>query len=124
MKKIILVLACMPFLLATTCDDDDQIVCTQEAKAGLNITVKDAVTNEILSSGVTVTAQDGTYSETLEVFIGDDSTVFIGAWERQGTYIVTVSKEGYQTFTSSPIQVFADECHVIPQLLNVALQPN
>jgi len=124
MKKIFLVLACMPFLLATTCDEDDQIICTQEAKAGLNITVKDAVTNENLSNGVSVTAQDGNYIETLEAFTGDATTVFIGAWERQGTYIVTVSKQGYQTFTSSPIQVSADECHVIPQLLNVALQPN
>jgi hypothetical protein len=124
MKKIILLLACTPFLLATTCDEEDDIVCTQEAKAGLNITVKDAVTNVILSTGVTVTAQDGMYTETLEVLDGDDSAVFIGAWERQGTYIVTVSKEGYQTFISSPIQVTADECHVIPQLLNVALQPN
>jgi hypothetical protein len=124
MKKIFLVLACMPFLLATTCDEDDDVYCTQEAKAGLNITVKDAVTNVILSTGVTVTAQDGMYTETLEVLDGDDSAVFIGAWERQGTYIVTVSKEGYQTFTSSPIQVTADECHVIPQLLNVGLQPN
>lgn len=124
MKKIILVLACMPFLLATTCDDDDQIICTQEAKAGLNITVKDAVSNEILSTGVSVVAQDGMYTETLEALAGDNQTVFIGAWERQGTYIVTVSKEGYQTFTSSSIQVTADECHVIPQLLTVELQPN
>ena len=125
MKKIFLVLACMPFLLATTCDEDDDVYCTQEAKAGLSITVKDAVTNEILSTGVTVIAQHGEYTETLEAFTGnDESTVFIGAWERQGTYIVTVSKEGYLTFTSSPIQVTADECHVIPQLLNVALQPN
>ena len=125
MKKIFLVLACMPFLLATTCDEDDDVYCTQEAKAGLNITVKDAVSNENLSTGVTVIAQHGEYTETLEAFTGNDqSTVFIGAWERQGTYIVTVSKQGYQTFTSSPIQVSADECHVIPQLLNVALQPN
>lgn len=123
MKKIFLVLACMPFLLAATCDDDD-VYCTQEAKAGLNITVKDALTNEILSNGVAVTAQDGTYTETLEAFTGDATTVFIGAWERQGTYIVTVSKQGYQTFTSSPIQVTSDECHVIPQILNVGLQPN
>lgn len=114
----------MPFLLATTCDEDDDIYCTQEAKAGLNVTVKDAATNEILSEGVTVVAQDGNYTETLEAFTGDATTVFIGAWERQGTYIVTVSKQGYQTFTSSAIQVTADECHVIPQLLNVALQPN
>jgi hypothetical protein len=124
MKKIFLLLACTPFLLAMTCDEDDEVICTQEAKAGLNITVKDAVTNEFLSSGVTVVAQDGSYTETLEAFPQSDIPVFIGAWERVGTYTVTVSKEGYQTFTSEPIVVTADICHVIPQQVTVELQPN
>lgn len=124
MKKIFLLLACTPFLLAMTCEDDDEIYCTQEAKAGLNITVKDAVTDELLSTGVTVIAQDGSYSETLEQFPNEEVPVFIGAWERVGTYVVTVSKEGYQTFTSEPIIVTADVCHVIPELLTVELQPN
>lgn len=125
MKKIFLVVACMPFLLATTCDEDDDVYCTQEAKAGLNITVKDAVTSEVLSTGVTVIAQDGDYTETLEAFTGDnETTIFIGAWERVGTYTVTVSKVGYQTYTSELIIVTADVCHVIPQLITVNLQPN
>jgi hypothetical protein len=124
MKKIFLLLACTPFLLAMTCDEDDEIICTQEAKAGLNITVKDAVTDELLSMGVTVIAQDGSYSETLEQFPNEEVPVFIGTWERVGTYVVTVSKEGYQTFTSEPIVVTADVCHVIPQQVTVELQPN
>lgn len=124
MKKIILLLAIAPFLLATSCDDDDQIYCTQEAKAGLNITVKDAVTNEYLSTGVTVIAQDGSYTETLEAFPQSDIPVFMGAYERVGTYIFTVSKEGYQTYTSELITLTADVCHVIPQNFLVELQPN
>lgn len=124
MKKLFLFLACMPFLLATTCEEDDEVYCTQEAKAGLNITVKDAVNGEFLSTGVTVIAQDGSYSETLEQFTNEEIPVFIGAWERIGTYTITVSKEGYQTFTSEPIVVTADVCHVIPQQINVDLQPN
>ncbi len=124
MKKIFLLLACTPFLLAMTCDEDDEIICTQEAKAGLNITVKDAVTDELLSMGVTVIAQDGSYTETLEQFPNEEVPVFIGAWERVGTYVVTVSKAGYQTFTSEPIVVTADVCHVIPQQVTVELQPN
>ncbi|MBC8883607.1 carboxypeptidase regulatory-like domain-containing protein [Flavobacterium piscinae] len=124
MKKIFLLLACTPFLLATTCEEDDEIYCTQEAKAGLNITVKDAVTGDFLSSGVTVIAQDGSYTETLEQFPNEEVPVFIGAWERAGTYIVTVSKEGYQTFTTEPIVVTADICHVIPQQVTVELLPN
>ncbi len=93
MKKIFLLLVCMPFLLATTCEEDDEVICTQEAKAGLNITVKDAVTNEFLSSGVTVVAQDGSYTETLEAFPQSDIPVFMGAFERVGTYHLQFPKK-------------------------------
>ncbi|PKP19181.1 MAG: hypothetical protein CVU07_00430 [Bacteroidetes bacterium HGW-Bacteroidetes-23] len=126
MKKIFLLLACMPLFLATSCnnDDDEDVNCTLVALAGLNVTVKDAVTDEVLSTGVMVIAQDGTYTETLEQLPNNEIPVFIGAWERVGTYVVTVSKEGYQTFTSQPIVVTADVCHVIPELLTVELQPN
>lgn len=124
MKKLFLFLAIIPFLLATTCDDEDDVYCTQEAKAGLNITVKDAVTNEFLSSGVTVFVQDGSYTETLEAFTQNDIPVFIGAFERVGTYTFTVSKEGYQTYTSELVILTADICHVIPQNFVVSLQPN
>jgi hypothetical protein len=124
MKKIFLLLAFTSFLLAMTCDDDDEVYCTQEAKAGLNITVKNAVTNEFLTTGVTVIAQDGLYTETLEQFSNDQVAVFLEACERLGTYNLTVSKEGYQTFTSEPIVVTEDVCHVIPEQLTVELQPN
>lgn len=67
MKKLFLFLMCMPFLLATTCEEGDEVICTQEAKAGLNITVKDAVTQDLLSVGETVIVQDGLYSETIEI---------------------------------------------------------
>ena len=43
---------------------------------------------------------------------------------RPGTYIVTVTKSGYQTYTSPPITLTANVCHVIPQSLTVNLQSN
>lgn len=112
------------FLLFLSCtfNNADEIQCTEEARAGLNITVKNAVTNQVLGNGITVTAKDGNYTETLE-FFDANSPVFSGAWERAGTYIVTVSGVGYITFVSGAITVAADECHVIPQQLQVVLQP-
>jgi hypothetical protein len=50
--------------------------------------------------------------------------VFSGAWERSGNYIITVSKPGYQTYTSSVITVTSDVCHVIPQQIEVVLVAN
>lgn len=123
MKKIILFLAFVPMLWAFQCSGNDDVICTMEARAGLNIIVKDVLTGEFLSEGVTVIAQEGDYSETLQLLTWDNTAVFLGAWERKGTYDVTVTKDGYQTFTSAPITVTADICHVIPVEFTVEMIP-
>jgi hypothetical protein len=123
MKKVLLLCCCLPFLLASTCEDSpqDDIYCTTEARAGLNVQVQLAGSNTFETEGVSVTATEGSYSESLSFYTG--STIFSGAYERQGTYIITVSKPGYVTYTSAPITVTADECHVISQNLLAVLQP-
>lgn len=125
MKKLLLLLCCAPLLLASTCnnDDDDQIVCTQQFVYGLNVVVLNAATGNPLVEGVTVEATDGSYNETLQLIPGLEYS-FAGAGERVGTYIVTVTKNGYQTYTSTPIIVTRDVCHVIPQSLTVNLPSN
>mgnify|MGYP002478143135 CR=1 FL=1 len=119
MKKIFLIIVALCIL---GCKKDDGVNCTMEARAGLNITVKDAVTNNYLGIGVTVIATDGNYSETLQYMEGIIPT-FAGAWEREGNYILTVSAEEYVTYVSETITVTSDECHVIPQQVEIALQP-
>ncbi len=120
MKKIFYIIFTISVLACTS--DDDSIACTQEARAGLNVTVKDASTNNYLGIGTTVLATDGNYSETLEYMEGIVAS-FVGAWEREGNYILTVSAEGYATYVSETIIVTSDECHVIPQQIEVLLQP-
>ena len=123
MKKLLLIIVLTPFLLATQCDEEDNgIACTEEAKAVLNITIKDAETNLYLSEGVSVIATDGSYSEALISFDVVEP-IFSGAYEREGNYIITVSKSGYVTYTSEIITVTSDVCHVIPQQITILLQP-
>ena len=123
MKKIILLLFCAPLLLATTCDDDETIFCTTEAVAALNVTVRLGDSTIPTSEGVTVVATDGDYTETLQV-VDATNPVFIGAFERQGNYTVTVSKEGYQTYTSEMTIITRDECHVNTEQIHVPLVAN
>jgi hypothetical protein len=124
MKKIILLLCFAPLLMASTCEsDDDQIFCTQEVVDGLRVTVLDATSGQPLTEGVTVGAAEGTYQETLELLPGLEN-LFAGAGERSGTYTVTITKDGYQTYISPPIVVTRDVCHVITQSLTVNLQSN
>jgi len=104
MRKVLFLLLFIPLLLANTCSDDDnhEIPCTAEARAGLNVSVSLGSMNSITSEGVTVIANDGDYSETLTAPIESDP-VFSGAYERSGNYTITVSKEGYHTYTSETI---------------------
>lgn len=114
-------IACFALIFSCDSEDDGPILCTTEAVAGLNVQVKDAETNQILTEGVLVIAQEDEYSEILMNI--EQSSTFIGAWERMGNYTIIVSKEGYQTFTSEVISVETDVCHVIPEIVQVALIP-
>lgn len=125
MKKILLLFATAPLLMATTCEDDDHYrhhPCTAEARAGLNVDVLLNGDQNVSAQGITVTAREGNYIEDLMPTIPDTPS-FSGAYERPGTYVVTVAKEGYHTFVSNPVVVDHDDCHVIPQTLTVDLQP-
>lgn len=119
MKKLISLLA---FTFFACADDNSSINCTEEYVPGLIVTVKDADTGAILNEGAAVTATDGDYSEDLEA-ISEMSTGFYGAFERQGSYIISVYKEGYAEYTSDVIEVSADRCHVITEEVIVELQP-
>jgi len=85
------------------------------------VRVHDSITNLPTGEGASVTAQDGSYLETLRP-IGDSFT-FQGATERSGTYVVRVSKAGYQPWTRTGVVVAGSECHVIPVEIASRLQP-
>lgn len=124
MTRLFLFLSILPLLILSTCeeDDDKQIMCTEEARAGLNVTVSLGTISSLSGADITVIAKDGNYSETLSYY-NELDPIFSGAYERPGNYILTVSKEGYQTYISGVISVTRDECHVIPQKIHVTLLP-
>ena len=97
--------------------------CTDQFVYGLNVIVLDASTGNPIFQDIEVKAVDGAYQEILELVPGLEYA-FVGAGERAGTYVVTITKAGYQTYTSAPIVLTRDECHVIPQSLTVNLQSN
>lgn len=124
MTRLFMFLSILPLFILSTCEeeDDKQIMCTEEARAGLNVTVSLGIKSSLAGTGVTVIANDGNYSETLSYY-NELDPIFSGAYERSGNYILTVSKQGYQTYTSGVITVTRDECHVIPQKIHVTLLP-
>lgn len=122
MKKVLLLLAFVGAVSFSCSDDDDQVnaaPCTDVVTPGLEITVKDGGTT--LTNGITVTATDGDYIEQLNP--SEETGIFKGADEREGNYIITVTGDGYQPYTSETITVTSDECHVITQEVTVNLAP-
>jgi hypothetical protein len=116
----------LALILMFSCNSDNSNPqnCTEVYVFGLNVTFKDANTQTIITDGITVTAKDGSYEEQLTRI--EDSDYFLGAGEREGTYIIEVTSDNYQTFISNPILVdkTEDNCHVITQVLEFQLIPN
>ena len=120
--KYVLISLMLFLTMCNTNGDDDQVFCTEQYVYGLSVIVKDANINNIITENMTVTARDGNYVETLISIEGFDS--FFGAGERSGNYVITVTSDYYQTYVSEVITVEADECHVIPEKLEILLQLN
>ena len=125
MKKLFLFFLFSTLFFTSSCEDNDdnQIFCTDQFVYGLNVIVLDSSTGNPIFQDIEVKAVDGTYQEILEL-VPSSEYAFVGAGERAGTYVVTITKAGYQTYTSAPIVLTRDECHVIPQSLTVNLQSN
>jgi hypothetical protein len=117
MKKY---LALAILFLCLSCDDqDDNFPCSGPSVAGLQVLVRNDITDEILTAGVTVVAADQQFEETL-VLAND---YFLGAYDRQANFILTVTKAGYQTYTSGNIAVYKPGCHSVTTQVTVDLVP-
>jgi len=119
LKTLLLLSSCFLFLVCP--QKDDGLACTQEFVYGLSISLIDTTSGGFITENVTIDISDGDFSEELMTF--PESTSFFGAGERPGIYTISVIAEGYQEFISDPIEVNANECHVIPESRTFELQP-
>jgi hypothetical protein len=90
--------------------------CTTEARAAVSLVIVDSLTNKgDALTGLWARAVDGTYRDSSVMTFSDQSLQAMRmalAYERQGTYTVTVHATGYQDWTKSGVLVTADQCHV------------
>mgnify|MGYP000375852280 CR=1 FL=1 len=113
------------FILCAGCfcggDDDEPRICTEQFVYGLNVTITNASDNAVIIEGIVVIATDGDYNEILINHPNTDS--FVGAGERPGNYSISVTGEGFESFTSDVVTVdmTSDNCHVIPETVEISL---
>lgn len=101
-------------------NNTDPIVCTTEARAGINVVVRDADTQAGIAALARGSVTDGAYVDSLRTY--GSTTTLAAAYERPGNYTVDVRATGYQGFTTTGIIVTKDACHVVPQTVTVNLQ--
>ena len=95
--------------------------CSAEAKPAIVVEVRDSLTNAAAGNGARVIARDGAFADTAGTFAPLEGPVLL-ALEREGTYTVTVEREGYRLWTRTGVRVTADECHVRTVSLTARLQ--
>lgn len=119
--KLRLMTALAPFLIVG-CDAvaPDGILCTAQAVAAVSVDVRDSVSGSPAGRGALIVARDGAYADTV-VFTSVDGPYGL-AYERAGSYTVTVQQQGYRVWSESGVDVSKDICHVQPVRLKARLQ--
>jgi hypothetical protein len=110
---------------ATLTVSEPGAICTQEARPALQVELRDKVTGA--SSGFTdvvVVARDGAYADSVvhAVYPPPHETSIALAYERAGTYSLSVRASGYQAWERTGIVVDADRCHVVTQAFTALLE--
>ena len=89
--------------------------CDASYNFGLAVYVQDSVTGAGIASGAQLVVNGVGYVDSVSVPGARpdlDSLPIPSAGERAGLYIVAVNKDGYHEWTSQPIHVTEDGCHV------------
>lgn len=121
----------LPLALLGSCGMiTDPVACPADVTPAVEVQVVDARTGAPAAHRTVATAQDGAFTDTLEIggWSGPspDSTTAIvvqGAYERPGTYTVRISKPGYQLWERTQVRAREGVCGVERVRLVAELEP-
>jgi len=82
--------------------------CTDNAIPAITVTIVDALTSQPIPGGALVIARDGAYADTA----AGQPPLYFMAYERSGTYSVSVASPGYRPWNLEGLVVMRDRCHV------------
>ena len=117
--------------LAAACSNDLPTgPCTADRRPGIVVTIRDGTTGEPVADRALGQVEDHRHAEPLEPY-GYEGTPSVlasraAAFERPGTYEVTVFASGYEPWVRSGVVVdeTRDGCHVLTVELEAALEPH
>ena len=101
-------------------------VCTGVAVPAIQLEVRDAADRAPAGREARAIARDGAFADTARPYVlhgyEDQVLTFMLAFERRGTYLVTVERAGYMRWERAGVRVDGNECHVRPVELTALLQ--
>lgn len=107
--------------LLAGCDLPFETACTDELRSGIAVSIVDAQTGASLANleGARAIAREGAYADTA-MFYGSSAGI---AYERVGTYTVTVEHPDYLLWSQSGVRVREADCgHVRTEPVTARLQ--
>lgn len=119
-------LPCFAALALAGCDLVG-VDCTTSVEPGIIIEIYDASTLEPLAEAAEAEIRDGAYIEVLvagSTLDNGEINARLGAYERPGTYDITVEHPDYQIFTRDDVLVREGQCHVITRTIQAELVPS
>ncbi|KJY80868.1 hypothetical protein INR79_10835 [Vibrio sp. SCSIO 43132] len=118
-NTLLKVLACSCVFLSgcnfKTTSDGKVVACSDSVEPAIKVEVIDKETGYRISCGASIVIRDGEFSEERSNPHGtgcDNSKALLGAYEREGTYKVSVFKDGYLDWSTEGIEVSSNVCHV------------
>lgn len=102
------------------CDNptDEQVACTQEGRASVQVTVVDAQGQQLSDVSVVFTVDGSPESDCENISDG----LYVCGWEREGSFVVTARKTGYEdAHTSVHVGPTASGCHVDGKQITLTL---
>ncbi len=113
----------LALVLALAGCDTMEVDCLDFAAPAMSVTVVTSDTG-VPVGGALAIARDGSFADSMRsrVVEGDPRPASL-AFERPGTYEVTVEKEAFNTWSRSGVEVTEGECHVNTVELTARLVP-
>ena len=118
----------MPFALSAAAPgcDGDQGPCAGEQGYAVQANISDSAAGRPLAYRSSLIIREGTYVDSVSGTSGDSATTafLLAGRDREGTYDVTVRREGSRLWTRGNVRANRDRCGDLQgSELNVRLQP-
>ena len=109
-------------VLLAACNKSAVGVCTANLVSGINVNVVDAAGNSGNVLNVKIVVRDGIWADSIDSSTRN-VTSFSTAYERAGTYAITVTGTAVKTFAITGVVVQQNGCHVRGRQITATMVP-